>query len=363
MISKRKLLSIHRWTGIVAALFLALQGLSGMAIVFRDELMLLAAPDAPTRAPASGEAALDTMILAVRASHPDAQILRVDLSGQAGVPVMVRVKDGGERLMAFAPADGALLDDSPARSYMSELLYELHARLLAGENGRWAIALNGLALLALAATGPWFWWPGRDKVKRALTLKWRGPPQRLVAELHRVCGVFLCLLLGATAITGTVLVLFAEATQGMAAIAAIAPAPKLPKDEGPGERVPLARTVAVARDAVPRQRIKSVRFKTPDLRVARVILEARGGQNWSIDELWIDRANGRVIASRRASTDPAGSAVLSWVLPLHAGYGFGLAGRLASLCLGLALALFAASGIWLWARRTLRRVAGVGAGC
>lgn len=356
MISKRNLMSVHRWTGIVAGCFLGLQGLTGMSLVFHDELMEGLAPPSDT---AGAPASLDGLVARTLHAHPNGRIVRITPPASAGRPTVVRVADGHDDLLFFSPGDGRLLRDAPAHSYAPEWLYDLHTRFLAGENGRWIIALDGLALLFMAVSGVWFWWPGRHRVQQSLKIPWTAALPRVIGSLHRFCGVFLCLFLGGMAATGIALALYDEVSGGLARITPVTAAPVYPVDTYAGSLRTLDAIRAEIATVAPGQRIKNLRFKTKDMRVVRAILEANGPNNWSkdwhVNQIWIDRADGRVLATESAAKDPAGSKLLAWLLPLHSGRAFGLAGRLFAVVLGLALSLFAGTGLWLWASRQFRK--------
>ena len=173
MASKRTWLAVHRYLGLAAGLFLLVQALSGTVMIWRDELLLASLPAIST-SPEHPPVAIDTIVANARAAHPAAKIVRIDWPAAAGAPVIMRLFDPDQHILSFTAVSGALLSDAAARSYPSEWMYELHSRLLLGENGRWAIALDGVALLILAITGPFVWWPGRKHIRRALQVRWKG---------------------------------------------------------------------------------------------------------------------------------------------------------------------------------------------
>ena len=354
MPNKRTLLAIHRWTGIVAALFLLLQGLTGAVAEWRDEALDAAAPAvAPSLARATGGAlAVDAMLAAARRAHPKGTVKRMDLPEEGDRPLLMRLAEGGaDRLLFFAPGTGALLSDRPARSYPSEFLYELHSQFSAGPHGRYVMALDALALLLLVVTGPWFWWPGRRNVRRALKLRWKGPAHRLVAELHRVSGATLFAFLGLTALTGLALALAPE----VKALVGSEAAPKPPKLAASTPLAPLASVLRQAAASFPGQHLRSLRFSGPQGQIVRVIATARGPHSWSIDQMWIDRSGQRLVARQDARNAAPGDSALGWILPLHSWSWAGRVGQVLAMLLGLSLAGFAGSGFWLWARRTIKR--------
>ena len=351
MISKRTLMSAHRWTGIVAGLFLCLQGLSGLVIVFRDEWMAVLEPKVATSDLGDARASLDVMVAQAARLHGEAQILRIAPPRPKEQVTQVRLSDHGDRLLFFASHSGRLLKDTAAGSFVPEWLYDWHTRVLAGESGRWIVMLDGLALLFMAVSGVWFWWPGRQRIKQSLKIPWNAPLARVVGSLHRFSGVVLCLFLGSMAITGIALVVYDELSAALGRVTPVTTFPAYPSGPDHPPLRSLDDTVSEIGRVLPGERIKNLRFKTRDMRVVRAVLEADGPDDWHIDQVWIDRADGRVLATERAFKDPAGSKVMGWLLPLHSGRVLGLPGRLLTGALGLALALFAASGLWLWSVR------------
>lgn len=353
MPSRRTLLSVHRWTGIVAALFLSLQGLTGAVVAWRDQALEAGAPAVTQTGRQAGPISpdLDAMLASAHAAHPQGTVKRLDLPEHPGAPALMRLAEGGADRLLFLAPNGAILSDRTARSYPSEFLYELHSKFLAGENGRYVVTLDALALLILVVTGPWFWWPGRRNVRRAMTLKWKGPAHRLVAELHRVSGVALFGLLGLLAVSGLALALAPE----VKALVGGEPPPNAPSDAASAPLVPLSSVAVRAAAAFPGQHVRSLRFSGPQGRLVRVIATAAGPHSWSIDQLWIDRAGDRLIKRQDARSAPSGDAALAWILPLHSWNWAGLPGQLLASLLGLSLAGFAGSGLWLWARRTVER--------
>jgi uncharacterized iron-regulated membrane protein len=352
---KRLFLQIHRWIGLVAALFLSVQALTGLLIVFHDDLGPLLQPGAYRGGPQTGPLDFDRILAAAQADHPRMKIARIEMPPEAGRAVEVRLAGEPERLVTVDPAPGVVLADRPRTAFPAEWLYELHTHFLQGERGRWLIGFNGLALTFLGLSGPIAWWPGRGRLSLALKAPpLKGPAFRLVANLHRFAGIYLSLLLLVIGLTGLTLVFMPEATKVVAGRLPTASAPKLPAvARPPTQLIPVNAAVAIARRQIPDRRLKSVRFSGPKGQLVRVVFKAEGGHERRIDQVWIDRGDGRVLGVQRADAAPSGTRLLSWVLPLHAGEIYGWAAKPVALTGGVALLLFAGSGSWLYLRRAV----------
>jgi uncharacterized iron-regulated membrane protein len=67
-------------------------------------------------------------------------------------------------------------------------------------------------------------------------------------------------------------------------------------------------------------------------------------------------AAGRIVAVHDPLRAPAGNVLLDWVFPLHSGEAFGLVARVLWSAFGTVPALLLGSGLYLWWRRTRKRV-------
>src|SRR3546814_9059037 len=79
MKNRQALLTIHRWLGLTLALLLVVQGGTGVAMVFRDEIEPVIHPELRV-APAPTRLSMQQLFDTVRTTHPDAAITRAERS-------------------------------------------------------------------------------------------------------------------------------------------------------------------------------------------------------------------------------------------------------------------------------------------
>ncbi|MDC6169758.1 PepSY-associated TM helix domain-containing protein [Paucibacter sp. XJ19-41] len=196
----------HRWAGLLMALFLVTAGLTGSALVFREELDAWLAPELRLADPAAG-GLLDPFQLrelAEQALPPASRVDAVQFRVEPGQTVMLRASgpalDHDE--VFVNPHDGRIQGHrsstaiSLAPSQLMPFLFKLHHSLALP--GQWGTLLLGLVSLLWTVdcfVGAWLTWPrGRPALprwKQAWLIKWRSGWQRANHDLHRAGGLWL----------------------------------------------------------------------------------------------------------------------------------------------------------------------------
>ncbi|MGH8431923.1 MAG: PepSY-associated TM helix domain-containing protein, partial [Solimonas sp.] len=203
------LLSIHRWIGLAFGLLLIVQALSGVAIVFREELNRSIHAGTLSVIPTGTAMSVQQMTDTVRAAHSGAPVSRIEYPASTDKAFLFRVdpKEGAHhRIVAVDPYRGVITRDGDLSEWPVEWLFELHHELLVGDTGARLVGIGGIALLFMALTGPFLWWPGRGRMKQGLSVTFRGGSYRGARDVHRVGGVAFALLLATSAFTGIVMV-------------------------------------------------------------------------------------------------------------------------------------------------------------
>lgn len=367
---------LHRWFGLAAAAFLFQAGLTGAVIAFDHELDAALNPSfyaAPTAGPADPLAAADAL---EAARGVDVTWLPLALEPGESLRVFVAAKPGGPMLsadnLALDPATGAVLG---ARAWGRELTrldlipwlyrlhYSLHAPVVAGvEPG-----VVGLGLLAIgwsidAVVALWISFPSWKTWRRSLAFSWRG--KRALFDLHRSGGVWTWLLVLPIAVTAVAMNLGdAVVRPAVGLVSTLAPDPfddRAPRDRGPhvARRVAVDAAIAVA-GARGWTDPPGALFYAPDRALYGVGFFAPGqehgdgglGNPW----VYVDAATGAVVDARSPGEGSWGDGYLQAQFPVHSGRLLGLPGRALVAALGLVVATLSATGVALWARRTLRR--------
>lgn len=354
---KPQLLKLHRWVGLTLALLLTIQGLSGMSLVFRDEIDRAIHP-ALVVEPAAARVPVQALMDAVEARHPGVPVSRAEFPAWEDGAVLFKLtaKDGTRWLTAVDPYRGIIVRDGSLAAWPGEWMFLLHDSLLAGPVGETIVGIEGLGLLFLALTGPIVWWPGRKRLKqgfklvtdRGADLKWR--------TLHRAVGASIALVLIMSATTGVLMVWKPEFRDMLRIVTPVTdkPAPKVTEQPG-APMVPLDRLVAKARAEYGATALRQIRFSDGG-RVAAIFLEsdltirAEGAK-----QIYYNRYDGSDIGHYVSGALPVGTEIVDWLITLHSGMFGGTVTRLLMAVAGFSLAGLSATGLWLWYSRTSRK--------
>jgi len=343
---------IHRWAGGFVGLILAVLGLSGALLVWRDDWIGLPhAGDALVGDPA--RIGVATARLLADAHGGESLIYASDRLGL----IQLRSSEGAG---AYADQSGAVVTRWASLSERPELwLFDLHHHLLMGETGETITGIVGLAALLFVVTGAILWW----QTRRIFRL--RAWPRRLTRPAivwhHRDLGVVVAPLLLATALTGTMMVFrpvadFVLSPLGRAGTieAALKP-PKLAA--GPlAADLDWSAIVAEAHARFPdaQIRIVSVPKKPGDPIAVRMKRAAEWLPNGR-SSVWFDPATGRVLGTRDALAMAPAAQAFNLAYPIHAAKVGGVAYRIIATLTGLSLALLGSLAVWsFWFRRQRR---------
>jgi uncharacterized iron-regulated membrane protein len=341
MPSKRILLKIHRWCGLAFCLWVALQALTGSALLFRQELARALDPAGMVRHTAGGQAPLSTVLDNLRAGFPDYQTQRIVWPQQAADVYFAHMADAnGHALYASVdPGDGRILRSGGLWTFPMEGLLAVHLRLLTGKVGLAVVFLGGLSILGQMASGWAYWWPKRGRVRNALKIGWSLPPRALLRQLHRTTGLAASLIVLVIVPAG--LLVAGEYLVEPGPLTSTSPA-----RGGPAPSAGVDQAFAAAQALHPGRGLRDVRMPKPGLFNACFWAPERSAL--AVDTVKTVLPEGRVTGERRARDDNS-----LWVtfLPIHTGEALGLPGRLIQLAGALALAALAITGPVMWWHR------------
>ena len=346
MISRKTLLSLHRWVGLALAALLLVQGLTGVALVFRDELESIVHPE--LNVAAGGERlSLERLVEAARAARPDAVLQRTK-EMEDGAVLFRFAEDGHAYLLAMDPYRGTILHQGGPTAWPGQWLFELHHTLLSGDLGETIVGIEGLALLFIAVTGPIVWWPGRKRLASGFRIVRGAGADRLLRSLHRSAGAALAVMIVVSATTGAVMV-FKERIRPLFADAYV-PKPSPPVDARPGSaRVPVDRLIGQARMDYGPTELVEVRFQGKDAQTVVVYLRDESSlRENAAKQIYFNAYDGVEIGHYVPSALPAGNSFIDWQFPIHTGRAGSLVGRLLILAGGIGIVFFTISGVWLW---------------
>jgi uncharacterized iron-regulated membrane protein len=146
---------LHAWAGTFLSLLLALLGLSGALLVFKNDYVQASVPEArltmPTD-PMSLAQALET----VERIHGPQSLNYVTFGGdQLGLHHLVFTNE----VSSFLNAQGAKVSVWEKNGRFEDWLFDLHGHLLSGDTGELLAGSAALAAVIMCLTGIAVWWP------------------------------------------------------------------------------------------------------------------------------------------------------------------------------------------------------------
>ncbi len=311
----------------------------GLAAGTKDRADLVADRIALPRGP--GDQAI------IRLSGPTRDQVR-DQSRGASRPVMI------DQVMIDPVSLAVLRSGAPQQGWF-RFAHNLHGNLLvAGRAGRATIGWIGVAMVAMALSGLYLWWPRNGKWRQAITVKRGARGLRLHRDLHNVAGFWSLPILLLILISGVYLCFPQTIGDGLRAVlpgsdlrnagAAIRVTP--PTE---GTRISLDEAAALALDVAPGRQVAMIYLPTrPDQPLRLTLTEP--GKRLEVPNISVlmDPWTGRIIKLQDPKDFTLGETILAWMRPLHYGLGAGLVYQALTFVSGLVIPLFAVTGLCMW---------------
>ena len=356
--ARRLVFKLHLYTGLLAGLLLVLSGLTGSALVFREELETLAHPERRVAADQGERVALDAVLQTVRRAYPDDRPFAIRMPRTPQEAYLIKLNGAHDRFVYLDPYNGRILGTHRQNQSVLGWIALLHTQLLAGEAGKTALGLGGLLLTGLCVTGLVLWWPRSGKISQGVSIRWSARWKRLNFDLHRVSGFYTSLFLLLTASTGAAFVFNKTAVGLVDAVTASAPRAAPPRVEPGRSGIPVPSLDMLLRQAdraLPAPTTWISLPQTPDapLAVRKKLPQERhpNGRNF----VYLDPHSGRVLQVEHALASPLGTRVFNTFYPLHIGTVAGTPTRVLQVIAGLAPTLLWVTGLIMRASRRQRR--------
>jgi len=352
------LLLVHRWTGLLLAVYAVVIGLTGSVLVYHEELAAVLRPAVQGGAvPAAITTSPDEALALTRRQLPGWQPLSVTWPHEHNPHFSLYCLKGREARIAFVRADAAQwVGAIDPRADFVGWVEALHANLLVPRTGRLVNGYAAVLTMVLVLTGLVVWWPVRAQWRTWVRLSGRRSWWRVPWDLHHALGVAAAGFLLVLAFTGAY---FTWSQAYIRTVSAVLPRfvePKLPTGEVAG-RATLAQVAEAARQAVPgRPILRLAVVEKPVRPVAVTMLHGAADEIHRVSTVYVDPRDGRVLGVKRLAERPAGDTAIGMFATVHFGrFGGGLV-RLLWFTLGVVTAVLAVTGVLMW-WRGLRRLA------
>lgn len=345
---------LHRWIGLLVALPVAIQGLTGALLAVEPWL-----PEPAVALSAGAPQSASAIIAAAQAAiGADARVQRYTPSPGPGHAAQVQVGGAGEpaRTLLIDPVDLHVAREQSGGFW--PWLRSLHVQFLAqAYGGRNIGGWFGLGLVLLLVSGIPIWWPAPGGWRAAFTVAWRARGVRFHRRLHGAVGIWTAAVLLVLAATGVVMA-FPRTSRGLMGLEGGGPPRAMRAPPGTNATLPdLDRAIALAQQAAPQARLRSVMVPATPGDAVRVFLLHPGAEGAAGSVVvQVDGAAGRVLGVQDAYAQPPADRAYRWMHDLHEGAGLGPPWRLLAAAAGIALPVFAVTGpaLW-WLRRRIRR--------
>ena len=343
---RRRIVSIHRWLSLGAAVFWLLQALTGILIVFHWEFTdgSISAVHRPTDL-AAIERRIDTLV----PPGSGGKVGSVWTTAGSADRYNIYFEDSlGQNGSVRVAGDGRVLDrPREDETRLMGFLVDFHHDLL-GSWGSWIVSVSGLLLCSNLILGLVAAWPRRGTWRLALTPARRGPAAARLYSWHRAVGLWAVLPALVIAASGTMLK-FEESVGALVGSSRVT----LPANPAVGDPVGFAAAARAALDAFPGSTLTQVAWPKADdatyyvrVRAPGEIRRAYGGSM-----VLVDANNGAVRGVFPIAEAETGRAFMSALFPIHTGEAGGLVGRLLSIAIGLWLITMIVAGVLLWRKR------------
>lgn len=346
--SRGLLRTAHKWLGLAAALFLLMQAATGVMLTFKDEIGWRI--DSAIRSDASAGVRISPDLALERARCAPKRLYFP--KHERGVFL---VKCANRGIATVDQWSGRVIAAGPAWRFPFEFADEWHLDWRIARPGSAIVGILGLCLLTLAVSGFFVWWPGKRYVVRAMRPVWRGGVRTRLRMLHRLVGPVVLTFIVFFITAGVVTAWRPWIEPLVGRVLPLEEAPAKPQVTQPAlnSLMPLAEVERLALAALPGTTVRDMRNQDGRFELIQLIMNpAFETRPRAADHVWVDRRSGHLLGTRRTAHEPAGTRLLGWVLPIHTGQVFGVAGRILMLLVGLAVLTLALSGTIAALRRS-----------
>ena len=384
--TRRVILALHRWTGLLLLVFLFIAAFSGAVLSFQRELDRLINHNLFVVEVGTKPLSYAEIIQNVESQSPGSVVSLLMLPKERSDAVVLFLKPKKDSRRVFDshsatengrvfdqimvnPYNGKIIGQRSSTSFILSreqlipLISRLHYSLFLGQTGIWIMGGSAFVWLITLFFGLTLSWPKQSRKWVSwfslLRVRWKEGNFKINYDLHQFFSLLTFPVLAVVAFTALFLNL-PEVVKPITNIVSPLTPPFAGKSrnssETAGAGVSADHAVLTLKAAFPealpssltldfRKKVYAVRFFLPgDV--------SRYGNNTA----YISMANGQVDYLRLAKNDSAGDRFLSWMRPLHGGRAFGTLGQLLVLCTALSLCLICITGLNVYVSKvTLRR--------
>ncbi|MBG0792278.1 PepSY domain-containing protein [Methylocystis sp. H62] len=379
---------LHRWTGLVIAVFLMVVGITGSLLAFYNELNELIAPELfPTE---RGGVSLDAATLAIRAEAivPGARVKGVYFGYDSPIAeIAIEARPGADPLnfdyiyldLYTGEERGRLMWGTwpTSRAAIMPFVYNLHYSLVAGDIGMWILGLVALAWTIDCFAGFYLTLPEpSERARKRFLTRWKpawlvktsGSFYRLNFDLHRAGGLWFWALLFVLAWSSVYMNLNGFYSRAMSLVFDYQPPfyqthsdPLLADRELMKWEKALQTGRTLMADVARKNGFAVEREVSLYLQREKGAWEYRTRSSLDIanhngrTSIWFDAFTGELRVLEAPTGMRAGNTITTWLYELHKANVFGLPYRILECVLGVVIAMLSGTGVYIWWRKRRAR--------
>jgi len=385
------LVTLHRWFGLAAALFLFIAGATGAVISWDHELDEWLNPRLYRAQTAGRPLPVLDLARAIEAGDPRVRVSFMPLAVEPGHtftasvaprvdPATGRLFEPGYNQVALDPATADVQGRrewgkvSLTRENLLPFLYKLHYSLHMPELrgvalGVWFMGLIAMAWVLDTLVALWISFPRWRAWRRSFAFRWAAGGHKLTFDLHRSGGMWIYALVLMLAVTSVAMNLREEVMRPLVSLfSELAPSPFASRTPAPPVKpieplIPAARALELAQAEAQRRGWTAPAgglFLSTDVGIWGVgfydVANSHGDGGLGNPWLYVDSRSGALAGADVPGTGSAGDIFLQSMFPLHSGRIIGITGRVLMSITGALVAMLCITGVLIWARKRRARV-------
>lgn len=357
MDTRKIILKLHLYLGLLSAVFLVILGLTGSIMAFEGQLDHWLHPGRWYVTPRSQTLSESLLFQIVQERFAPDRVDSFTIAPEANIAQAMFIAPprgkgpagpSSELEVTIDQYDGSILSiyTSPTTTTSTlAFIHQFHLRLVSGEKGKLVISFVGLILVFEVPLGFILWW----RTKRA-SVKWKASGFRVSFDLHHIIGAYFAAFLFLAAVTG-VLIGFDSMQSMFYRVTESAPNPVRPAQStviAGAAPTGIDQVLDAAHNAMPQGLISIVQIPYTPRGVYQVIFRMPGDAYSAVHAVArIDQYSGKVLTFTNLYASP-GYRAIRFNRSLHTGDIFGLPSQIIVSLTSLALVVMVITGIVIW---------------
>jgi len=351
---RKFIFNLHLYVALIAGAFIFILGVTGGIMAFEPELDHVMHPHRSYVNPAGTPLSLAELSATVLKSFPGDRVGLYRLSTEPNISYGLLLEKGPA--LYVNQYTGEILEQQGEGREFLDFVHQLHLRLTwqsPSRPGDKIMSWAGVAMLFLALSGLYLWWPAkRFKISPGAS------GRRWWFDLHSATGIFSLVFIAVLAFTGVMIGFEKQTVPMFYKLTGSSPSeqPKIKVTPAPGA-TPISpdQVLAVARDAMPGATPFLILVPQPasayQVRLRFPEDLTPGGRS----RMLIDQYSGKVLYAESSRTAPAGTRMVIANRAIHTGDIFGIPSKTIMSLASLAVAFQAISGVMMWWKRTRKK--------